>query len=177
MPDVGSDSSAVSAREREGYPFGLPGSGVRGGDAAAEVDEPGDLPDALHAPRGERRGFWRLDEEAAIREAKRTGRGLLVSFWADWSEDCVELHQKTLRDPSVRAAIFGGYVPLRIDVTEESRLGRIQLQRYGVAHLPAVILLDDEGNELDRVEELISEKGMLERLHTWKVPSKRRAER
>lgn len=159
MPDV--DASGSQTAARTGYPFGLTGAGVPGGDVLTD-EAAGDLPDEVYAARA--RGFWRLDEADAVQEAKRTGRRVLVSFWADWSDECVQLDEQTLRVPAVRAEIFGGYVPLRIDVSEESRRGRVLLERYHVDHLPALILLDDDGRELDRIAEYVSEEVLLERL-------------
>jgi thiol:disulfide interchange protein len=135
---------------------------VRGADAPTDDVEAGDLPEDVYLKKPH--GFWLHDEQDAVREAKRTGRGLLVSFWADWSDECVQMDQQTLRVPAVRAEIFGGYVPLRIDVSEETRLGRNLLERYQVDHLPAIILLDDDGHELDRIGEYVSEEILLARL-------------
>ena len=163
------DAITLSAQQRAGYPFGTPGSGVRGADAPGEVDEAGDLPEAAYFAKS--RGFWRHDEEDAVREAKRTGRGLLVSFWADWSVECTQLDESTLRDPTVRAEIFGDYVPLRIDVSEETRLGRVQLERYRVDHVPAIILLDVHGRELDRIDSFVSDELILDRLRARKTAS------
>lgn len=163
MPDMRAESSPMSASKREGYPFGMPGSGVQSGDVASDDVEIGELPEAAYMNKA--RGFWRHDEVDAVREAKRTGRGILISFWADWSDECVRLDHDTLRDPDVRAAIFGKFVPLRIDVSEATRVGRRQLERYRVDHVPAIILLDAQGRELGRIDTYVSNEVMLSRIH------------
>ncbi len=159
MPGPESASSPTSAQS-SGYPFGTSGEGVAGGDTYDSAL--GDLPEAAYAKQPA--GFWRHDEAEARREAKRTGRGLLVSFWADWCDDCAKLHTATLRDPAVRATLFGAFVPLRIDVSEDSQLGRQQLLRYRVDHVPAVLFLDGDGRERLRFEEFVTEETLLDEL-------------
>lgn len=175
MPDSSSDTSLAAARPRSGHPFGMFGAGVAGGDAPEEVTGRGDPPESMYAKK--LRGFWLHDEEEAVREAKRSGRGLFVSFWASWCEDCRKLDEETLRAPEVRAAIYGAFVPLRIDVSEETRLGRLQLERYRVDHVPAIIVLDDDGHERDRLGAYVSEEVMLERIAAVKGAAGRSARR
>ncbi len=164
MPDMRLQASSTSAQARTAHAFALSGVGAPGADRLTRVDELGDLPEDGYLVTS--RGFWRQNEEESVREARQTGRGLLVSFWADWCFACLELEEGPLREPAVRAEIFARYVPLRIDVSEETRLGRTQLARYGVDHLPAIIIIDDRGRERARIGEYVSEQVMLERLRS-----------
>jgi thiol-disulfide isomerase/thioredoxin len=132
---------------------------------AAESDgspERGDLPDAAaRAPYG---GFWLADETRAWREAKRTNRLLLIDFSAEWCIPCMLLQTETFSDETVQNAIANDFVPLRIDVTEESRANREQLARYGIRGLPAVVLFDPKGRELDRIGQYLDTDAFLARL-------------
>jgi hypothetical protein len=155
------DPAAGTASQSGGFPFSYPTSGVAGADDGSEDLPRGDLPeDSYERPKG----FWRRDEAEARREAHATRRGVLVSFFAEWSEDCRQLEDDTLISPEVRGAIREGYVPLRIDVTEETRAGRALLERYGVDQLPAIILIDVQGHELDRINEFVTQQALLDRL-------------
>lgn len=165
MPDLSSDAAHVAARS--GQPFGMSGVGIAGADAPEEPSALGDYPESMYLKKP--RGFWHHDEQGAVREAKESGRGLLVSFWASWCDVCRRLDDDTLRAPEVRAAIYGSFVPLRIDVSEETRLGRVLLERYRVDHVPAIIVLDDDGRERDRLDHYVSEDVMLERIARAKL--------
>ena len=88
----------------------------------------------------------------------------MIDFYAEWCDGCRYLEGDTLRDYEVRVAILERYVPLRVDVTEETFVTRELLERYKVMTLPAIVLIDPQGNERDRVEAYIPAHAMLERL-------------
>ena len=56
------------------------------------------------------------------------------------------------------------FVPVRIDVTEETQANREQLQRYAIVSLPAVLVLDSHGRVVDRIDEFLSSDAFLSRL-------------
>ncbi len=134
-------------------------------DVAAPVDdERGDVPES--GARPVRSGLWLNDEARALAEAKRTSRALLVDFSAEWCVPCMRLQADTLSDEAVQAAIGADFVPLRIDVSEESRAGREQLRRYGIHGLPAILVIDAQGHEVDRIEQYLDVDAFLSRLAT-----------
>jgi hypothetical protein len=145
------------------YPFVYTHAGVDGADAPGHEDPlpRGDLPESMLPVPGR---YWMRDERLALREARATGRGVLVVFHADWSAECRRLDDDTLSDLAVRDAIRKRYVPLRIDVTEETKLNRRQLERYRVLTLPAIVRLDARGVEHDRITAHLAPDAMLERL-------------
>lgn len=150
----------MSTHDDRGVPFTPLAMGA-GADHGG-VDLPrGDYPDVAFEDAS---GFWRVDERRAFREARATGRGLFIDFYAEWSEPSRRLDDEVLSDVEARATIMARYVPLRIDVTEESALGREQLARFGVNALPALVILDPDGREVDRVDELITVEALLDRL-------------
>lgn len=106
-------------------------------------------------------GFWEWDETLATTRARERGRGLLVDFYADWCDPCVELDRDVFADPEVRAKISGGYVPFRVDVTEFTRTNREQLERYQVDQLPAVLIFAPDGKLRVRFDEVVSAERML----------------
>ncbi len=89
---------------------------------------------------------------------------MLVEFSAEWCMPCRLLETKTFSDMQVRAAMAADFVPLRIDVTEETVLGREQLERYKVVGLPAILVLDGEGKEIDRISHFVDAATLLRRL-------------
>jgi thiol:disulfide interchange protein DsbD len=110
------------------------------------------------------RTFWRRDEARALAEARASGRWLLVDFMADWCVPCLLLDREVFGDPEVRARLEPDFVPLRVDVTEETMANRAQMERYGVVRLPAVLVLDAHGREVDRIEHPLDAESFLARL-------------
>jgi thiol:disulfide interchange protein len=157
------------ARPSDGYPFSYAAGSGRGGDAL-DGAYPGDLPETGYAAR---HGMWRDDERATLVEARELGFGRVVSFWAEWCDDCLRLDQQTFRDPQVVAAIEAAYVPLRVDATEETFAVREQLERHQVNRLPTLILFDAQGREIDRVEGFVSSHDLLERWNAATHPASR----
>lgn len=160
-------------------PRGLPfvytrGRGVRGGDTAQSHPDdahPGDLPETMLTSA---QSYWNTDEQLALAKARESGRGVVIQFYADWCDACRFLEGDTLRDHDVRAAILERYVPLRIDVTEETFETRDQLERYRVLQLPAIILIDEQGKERDRIESYVPAEAMLQRLGDARTATRQR---
>lgn len=78
----------------------LPGTGAA---ATAAADTPA------------ARGWLEQDLEAALAQAKATGRPVLVDTYADWCAQCKELDDKTWPDPQVAAWVRAHAVAVRID--------------------------------------------------------------
>ena len=149
---------------QNGYPFAYANQRGGQGDATEYEDEElprGDLPETILNTAAT---YWESDEAAALRKARSSGKGLLIVFHAEWSEDCRALEADTLSDYEVRVAIRKSYVPLRIDVTEETVANREQLERYKVMRVPAIVLLDSSRREQSRIEQYVPPMHMLEHL-------------
>jgi len=86
---------------------------------------------------------WRKDFKAALREARTTGKPVMVDFWAKWCEWCHKLDATTYRDEKV-VALLGEFVPVKVD-TEGSRGERELSAQHGVETLPTIAFLSPGG--------------------------------
>lgn len=110
---------------------------------------------------------WVPYNEAALEQAQRDGKAVLIDIYADWCLPCVEMDHTTFRNPRIVELLSTSVVPLRLDVTREvSPEGERLLQRYDVFGAPTVLLFDRTGKERQdvRVTGFIGSDGLLERL-------------
>jgi thioredoxin:protein disulfide reductase len=104
---------------------------------------------------------WQTVEATAFESARQQGKGVMVDFSATWCGPCEEL-ELTFGDDEVYTAITDRYVPLKIDVTNNSDEDMEKRQRYGAGTLPSVVFLDTDGNVLSRVTTMLEPDEMLE---------------
>jgi thioredoxin-like negative regulator of GroEL len=94
---------------------------------------------------------WEKKFDDALREAKHSGRPIVVDFWAEWCGWCHRLERTTYADPTVirRAQ---GFVAVRVNA-EGSRRELEVCAKYGVGErLPVILFLSPQGHQLFRVE-------------------------
>lgn len=97
------------------------------------------------------RGHWYKDEAEAVELARAENRPLVIDFRAEWCAACKELQKHTFSDADVQQS-FERFVLLAVDATDdESPAAKALLQKYKVAGLPTVLVIDPNGRELARV--------------------------
>jgi thiol:disulfide interchange protein DsbD len=90
---------------------------------------------------------WAPYREAALEEAQRAGRPVLIDIYADWCVPCVEMDHVTFRHPDVVRAL-SEVTTMRLDVTSDvSPEGERLLERYRVYGAPTVLFFDRTGQE------------------------------
>ena len=120
------------------------------------------------APAASQGIHWIPSESEAMRVARAERRPVLADFWADWCGACAELDRSVWGNPGVQAEIRR-FVPVRLDGSEGGAAltsGRYDdaARRWGVNVLPSVVLLDPQGNVLDRIVGVVAADEMMKRL-------------
>lgn len=64
---------------------------------------------------------------------------MLVDAWAEWCAACKLLDRHTWSDARVQRAVSLGFVPLRIDLSDEGPGTDARMKAYGVEGLPTVL--------------------------------------
>jgi len=91
---------------------------------------------------------WRTDLAAALAEAARTGRPVLIYFHADWCQPCRLMDGATFVNRAVAAYIGQHFVPVKVDDTRETSAVS---KKYEVRIYPSLLLLSAAGEPLHMV--------------------------
>jgi thiol-disulfide isomerase/thioredoxin len=91
--------------------------------------------------------FSDLSFEAASKEAAKTGKIVLVDFYATWCVPCKMLDKNTWTDATVIRWLEQKTVALRIDAEKETALAK----HYKIEAYPSVLLIKPDGTEIDRL--------------------------
>jgi thiol-disulfide isomerase/thioredoxin len=111
---------------------------------------------------------WRHgDLDAALTEAKRSGRKVLLDFEATWCGPCKHMDEWIWNDADVAALLNAGYVGVKLDGDVEKAL----VKRFAVQGYPIGIVLDSSAQEIRRFVGYQTSKEILAFLTQTKAPA------
>lgn len=88
-----------------------------------------------------------MNTEQLENAIKNSSKPVILDFYADWCTSCKELEAITFSDQKVKQKL-AGYTLLRADVTSNSESSKALLKKFSLFGPPAIIVLDQAGNEL-----------------------------
>jgi thiol:disulfide interchange protein len=120
------------------------------------VDVPGDVhatlasppkapPDRGRAPAESSPIAWVKSEVDALARARKAGLPMLVWVRADWSASTLAMERDVWVDPRVQRAARP-FVSLALDVTEAEGDAERLAERYDVAQVPSLVIIDAHGH-------------------------------
>lgn len=83
--------------------------------------------------------------------AEQADKPMVVLFTAGWCSPCQVMKKKVLADPEVEALLQSAFVPVQIDLTDQSPSNpNVEVaQRYGVRGVPTVMVMSPGGKSIE----------------------------
>ena len=85
--------------------------------------------------------------EKGFEIAQQENKPILMYFWAIWCQNCSKLQSDTFTNPQVRRILKEDYILVVIDLDIDRKVAH----KYNVSYPPYVVLLDKNGNLIERV--------------------------
>lgn len=111
---------------------------------------------AAAAPPPESSIEWRTDLNAALNEARRSGKQVLIDISADWCPPCITMKHDVWPNQHVERTVAESYVPVLIDADRDVAV----MNRYGIRGIPAILIGDGSGTVIRRAT-FLSASGIL----------------
>lgn len=92
--------------------------------------------------------LWKHDFTEAAKEAKQSGRPLLIHFGATWCPPCRQMEKDVLHHSDVRDLLLRNYVAVMIDSDQHPEL----IQQFDIKSLPTDIVIAPDGVALPKME-------------------------
>lgn len=102
---------------------------------------------------------------SSIQQAKQEGKLVIIDFYASWCAPCRWMEEKTYADPDVIKFIQKYYILVKADLDQTD--GFDLFNQFGVTSLPTMLLINADGEILQRTEEPMAAVQMLEVLHKY----------
>lgn len=98
---------------------------------------------------------WSTDVEAAVAQAKKENKAVLVEFTgSDWCPPCIMMRKNVFSKKEFVEKASKDYVLVEIDVPKKDKelaaRNQIVAEKYKIDGFPTVILLNKEGKEFTR---------------------------
>jgi thiol:disulfide interchange protein len=98
---------------------------------------------------------WSTDVEAAVAQAKKEKKAVLVEFTgSDWCPPCIMMRKNVFSKKEFIDAASKDYILVEVDVPKKDKelaaKNQIVAEKYKIEGFPTVVLLNPEGKEFTR---------------------------
>ncbi len=93
---------------------------------------------------------WIQSYGQALKQAQEEGKLILAYLYTDWCGYCKKMEAETFTDKAVIDEMSDSYVWLKLNA-ETDEEGRQLQERFNITGYPGLLLLDGEGQEMERI--------------------------
>jgi thiol:disulfide interchange protein DsbD len=106
---------------------------------------------------------WQEFSGELLRQAATETRPVLIDFESKvWCAACREMEEKTFSNPEVQE-VLSGFVLLKVDVDHHPQKEQL-LEQYQVRGIPTLIVLNSQGDEVDRIAGFLKPEKFIPRI-------------
>src|SRR5207237_6041460 len=98
---------------------------------------------------------WERDYDKAIQRAQAEKKLIVADMFTDWCALCKQMDAETFSDPVVIRNLADKYVWLKLNTETEEEGIRLQ-KDFAILTYPTVLVLDSQGEEVDRIDRFLS---------------------
>jgi thiol:disulfide interchange protein len=102
------------------------------------------LADERPRPRAKAAFTWAHDFDAAVRQARASGKKVFIDFETTWCGPCKTMDEWIWTDADVAATLIAGYVGVKLDGDIE----KAHVKRFGVAGYPTMVVFDPAADKV-----------------------------
>lgn len=94
----------------------------------------------------------RVDE--AIKKAGKEGKLVFLDFYASWCAPCKWMEKTTFKDNQVVDRLNSNYISIKVNIDEVH--GFEMKNKYEIAFLPTILIINSNGKMVERIEEPVT---------------------
>jgi tetratricopeptide (TPR) repeat protein len=98
---------------------------------------------------------WERDYEKAIERAQAEKKLIIADMFTDWCTLCKKMDAETFAEPQLIEKMADEYVWLKLNTETEEDGKRLQ-QEFAILTYPTILVLDAQGEEVDRVDRFLA---------------------
>jgi tetratricopeptide (TPR) repeat protein len=98
---------------------------------------------------------WERDYDTAIQRARAEKKLIIADMFTDWCALCKQMDAETFADPGLIESMADKYVWLKLNTETEEDGERLQ-KEFAILTYPTVLVLDRDGEEVDRVDRFLT---------------------
>ena len=93
---------------------------------------------------------WIQSYQQALKQAQQEGKLILAYLYTDWCGYCKKMEAETFTDQAVIDEMSDSYVWLKLNAETDPE-GRQLQERFNITGYPGLLLLDGDGQEMERI--------------------------
>ena len=109
---------------------------------------------------------WEKDYEKAVERARAEKKLIIADMFTDWCELCKKMDAETFVEPRLVQKMANKYVWLKLNTETEEDGIRLQ-KEFAILTYPTVMVLDSQGEEVDRVDRFLPAAQFTERVASF----------
>lgn len=106
---------------------------------------------------------WLQSYEQALKQAQLESKLILAYLYTDWCGYCKKMEAETFTDKAVIDEMSDSYVWLKLNAETDEEGRRLQ-ERFNITGYPGLLLLNGEGQEMERISGFVPADAFRERV-------------